>query len=365
MHKIIDLHCDTVLALQAKLNLSESGSSAHIDIPGMKKGGIRLQIFACYVSSAVPEDQAFSDAVNLISIVKSFCLENPGQVELISNATEAENIMQSVKIGIMLAVENGYVIQRKQEHINELYQLGVRYMTLTHSQHLSWAASSGETWSNSYGLSQLGKDIIHRMNDLGMMVDVSHVHERTFWDVIENARKPIIASHSNCYAICPTRRNLTDEQIKAIAKNNGMIGINFYPGFLDRTYMEYQYANCKDLYTELVNAEKKFSADPQARYHATNQFYSDLQERMSVIRVNCQRIADHIEYIVNLVGDEYVGFGSDFDGIPSLPDGISGCADIPEIIAQLKNRGFSDLSIDKISNKNFLRVLKANESQNI
>ncbi len=183
-------------------------------------------------------------------------MANNDRIELVKNYNDVLSVFQTDKIGIMLAVENGHAIQGNPARLSELFDFGVRYMTLTHSRHLSWAASSGEKWDKPYGLSSIGRDIIREMNHLGMMVDVSHVHERTFWDVIELSEKPIIASHSNCSAICPTARNLTDEQIRAISANKGMMGINFYPGFLDKTYMDYQHANCRDLYEQLVDIEK-------------------------------------------------------------------------------------------------------------
>ena len=141
-----------------------------------------------------------------------------------------------------------------------------------------------------------------------------------------------------------------------------MIGINFYSGFLDKQYMEYQHAHCNDLYEQLIDVEQRYSADYEEMYHATNRLFHDLQNRMSDIRVSYRRIVDHIVHVVDMVGDDYVGFGSDFDGIPALPDGISGCADMPRITEELKCRGFSDSSIKKISNGNFLRVLEANEN---
>jgi membrane dipeptidase len=365
MDRIIDLHCDTVLALQAGKKLSHTKSDECVTIPALKQGGVGLQIFACYISPTIPEERAFIEVLDLIMTVKSFCLQHPGQVEFVNNLRGVTDALQSSVTGIMLAVENGQAIQKNPDRITELYNLGVRYMTLTHSRHLSWAASSGEAWDKAYGLSALGKKIVNQMNTLGMIVDVSHVHERTFWDVLENTNKPIIASHSNCASICPTPRNLSDEQIKAIAENGGMIGINFFPGFLDKKYMEYQNEHCEDIYIELQNVEKKYAKDHKARYDAFLHFYKDFQKRMSPVQVNFKRIVDHMEYIINLVGDDYVGFGTDFDGVPALPNGISGSIDMPVIVNELKKRGFPDSSIAKICYQNFLRVLRENENNAI
>ncbi len=363
MYKIFDLHCDTVLALRAKLDLSKPGTQTHIDIPRLRQGGISMQIFACFISSTVPEQQAFNDALELIAHIRSFCRRYSDRLTLVKNKKELLTTMLGGNTAIMIAVENGHVLQQNPDRLPDLYASGVRYLTLTHSRHLSWAASSGEHWEKSFGLSSAGVEIVKRMNDLDMIIDVSHVHERTFWDVMAHSTKPVIASHSNCAAICPTGRNLSDAQIEAIANKQGMIGINFYPGFLDKSYMEYQYAHCEDIYLGLEAVDKKYAHDHPAGYRATDQYYKSLQKRMAAVRVTYKRIADHVMHIVNLVGDEYVGFGSDFDGIPALPAGISGCHEMPKIITELQMRGLDEDSLERICHKNFLRVLELNETK--
>jgi membrane dipeptidase len=363
MPKIIDLHCDTVVAIQAGIDIKFENKSTQVSIPCMKKGGIGLQVFACFIASAVPEKHAFIEVLKLINHVHDFAKEND-DVVLVASSQEATSVLAGEKTGIMLAVENGHVLQGKIDNLDELYNLGVRYLTLTHAKHLTWAASSGQDWNNDAGLTDLGREIIQRMNSLGMIIDVSHVHENTVRDVLQQSKYPVIASHSNCRSICPTPRNLSDEQIRAIADKGGVIGINFYPGFLDAEYLQYQTANCKDLYNELERVEQKYLTDYRQKFMATLEFFKDLQNRMAKIQVTSDRIVDHIGHIISVAGDDHVAFGSDFDGVPALPTDIPGCDCIPVIIEKMQQRRIPDKSIEKICSENFLRVLRANEEDN-
>jgi len=359
---IIDLHCDTVSALAAGIDITRQNPSGHCDIPRLRKGGVGIQIFACFVSSIVPPADAFPSAQRLISEVKNACARADGELQLIETTSQIRAMGNQDKIGVILAVENGHTINNQLENLDELRKSGVRYLTITHSKHLPWAASSGEKWHGGQALSSFGEQVIDRMNQLGMIVDVSHVHENTFWAIIKKSKRPVIASHSNCRSICPTERNLSDDQVKAIAGSGGMVGINFYPGFLSEEFLHYQNKNCFDLYLQLDEIERKNLTDPAARYQAGLVFNQQLQERMKAIDVSMERIVDHIAYITNLVGDEYVGFGSDFDGIPMLPSDMNGCEDYPEIILRLLKRGFSQQAINNICYENFLRVLASHDN---
>jgi len=210
------------------------------------------------------------------------------------------------------------------------------------------------------GLKPVHRRILYAMNEMGMVIDVSHVHESTFWDVIRVSKKPIIASHSNARAICDTPRNLSDDQIRALADNGGMIGINFFPGFLDQIYATGLKANCGDLFAELDKIEKVHTADPSGKRQALLEFSRELQRRMRKYRVPAVRIIDHICHITDLVGVDHVGFGSDFDGIPAIPDGVQGSDIYPILTTELALRGFSEKDILKIASGNFMRVLEHN-----
>jgi membrane dipeptidase len=358
---VIDLHCDTIGEVKAGGNLLNGIPNGHVDIPRMKSGNAGIIVFASYVSSVLSGEQAHLEAIELLQSTKHICNDLNNHLEFIESYSNANAILTSEKTGLLPAVENGHAINNRIDNVEIFRVLGVRYMTLTHSQNLDWAASSGEKSCEFEGLTDFGVKVVHAMNELGMIVDVSHVHETTFWDVVKHSKKPFIASHSNAHAICPIARNLTDDQIKAIADNGGMIGINFFPGFLDLDYKTGLEEHCSDLFDALDKIELKYMDDPVEKNKGLTIFYNDLNFRMNSFNVGIGKIIEHVEYIVNLVGEDFVGFGSDFDGVPSLPNGISGCDAYPEIINQLQARFQNENIVEKIAYKNFLRVLKDNE----
>jgi membrane dipeptidase len=209
-----------------------------------------------------------------------------------------------------------------------------------------------------YGLNAFGKQVVKKMNQLGMMVDVSHVGEKTFWDVISTTTKPIIASHSSVYTLCPVFRNLKDDQIKAIAKNGGVIQVNFYSGFLDSNYFKKI-----EVFVKLHQPEHDSLAElKKPEYVIVNYFSKKYKNDFENLRPPLSLLIDHIDYIVRLVGIDYVGLGSDFDGIDSAPKGLDGVEDYPKITEQLLKRGYSEKDIKKILGGNFLRVFKANDN---
>ena len=359
--KVIDLHCDTIGEIQAGENLLKGSPQAYVDIPRMRSGNAGVVVFASFVSSVLSAENAYLEAVELIDLTKQACYDFSNDLIYVDSYADIENVLNSDKIGILTAIENGHAINNQIQNLEIFRMLGARYMTLTHSKNLDWAVSSGEKSCEFEGLTDFGIKVVHAMNELGMIVDVSHVHESTFWDVVKNSKRPFIASHSNVHHICPTARNLTDDQIKAIADSGGMIGINFFPGFLDIDYLNSLELHCSDLFNAFDEIELKYINDPVEKNKGLHNFYSDLQKRMTDTQVGIEKILDHIEYIVNLVGDDFVGFGSDFDGIPSLPNEISGFDSYTIIIKQLQSKLQSHSSVEKIVYKNFLRVLKDNE----
>lgn len=358
--KIIDLHCDTISEIQAGGNLQEGIPGGHIDIPNMKAGNAGVIVFASFVSSVLSGENAYQNAIELLNLTRKTCDEFNADLRIVVSFADIEDVLQSNKIGIMAAVENGHAINNQVSNLEVFRNLGSVYMTLTHSRNLDWAASSGEKSCDFEGLTNFGVKVVHAMNEMGMIVDVSHVHESTFWDVVKYSKKPFIASHSNAYTICPIARNLKDDQIKAIADSGGMIGINFFPGFLDSDYKIGLEQHCSDLFDALDKIEMKYKQNAVEKHKGLHKFYDDLQYRMTEYYVGIEKIIEHIEYIVNLVGEDYVGFGTDFDGVPSLPNGISGFDAFSEIIHLLQTK-FPNNIIEKIAHKNFMRVLRNNK----
>jgi membrane dipeptidase len=359
MIKIADLHTDTVLEIQGGADLQAGNPQGHVDLMRLKQGGVGLQTMACFVSSALPRYRAFRTANELLDLCYLTCQKNDRYMQIVENTTEIEQVMAADKIALLLAVENGYALENDVHKLELLRRRKVRYLTVTHSANLDWALSSAQKQGKTTGLTAFGKKVIAAMNALDIIVDLSHVHERTFWEVIKISKKPVIASHSNAAAICPIPRNLSDDQIKAIADTGGMIGINFYPAFLYQDFNRLQAERYGDMFSQIDEMELKYMDDPVSKVRAGREFNQKLSKVMSDIVVSRTAIIDHIDYIVRLVGDDFVGFGSDMDGIPLLPQGMSGCADYPQIVNDLQSRGYKQSTIEKICFRNFLRLLQA------
>lgn len=357
MSKIIDLHCDTITEIQAGLDIENVNPEGHLDIPRLKDGNVGCQIFACFISSMVPEEHAFGEAIKLLELIDSTCDKYEKYFQKVENAEQILKTTEQNKIAILPAVENGHAIANNLKNLESLRLSGSGYLTLTHMKNLEWAASSGESQCEFEGLTRFGEKVVESMNEMGMIIDVSHVHESTFWAVMNKTRRPVIASHSNASTICPAARNLTDDQIKAIADSGGMIGINFYPGFLDPDYLQLNIDRCSDLFVDFDTIEEDFWQNPKKRMKAFRDLGEEFRKRMYDTEVGFGVIVDHISHIIDLVGDDFVGFGSDFDGLPALPEGMSGCDIFPSIVSILEERGFSGSAINKISMDNFIRVL--------
>jgi membrane dipeptidase len=358
---VCDLHCDTVLELQGGADLGQGNPDGHVDIPRLRKGGVRLQAFACFVPSSLPGGRAFRAAMDLLDEIDRVCARFPGDLRKVETAAEVEAARGEGRIGVMAAVENGHAIDSDPRNLEMLRARGVRYLTLTHFRHLEWAASSGEAFDGDHGLRPRGEEIVREMGRLGIIVDVSHVHERTFWDVVRLARKPFIASHSNAAALCPLPRNLTDDQVKAIAGAGGMVGVNFYPGFLDPSYFKEVGSGLDAMFSDLERMEKEFAGDPGRKLAEMHRVAKAARERQGPPRADLETVVAHVEHMVRLVGDEHVGFGSDFDGITDVPRDVPDCAAYPGILGRLAEKGFSDRSLEKIAWGNFLRVLRDND----
>jgi membrane dipeptidase len=252
------------------------------------------------------------------------------------------------------------LIEDRIEYLDTLFNRGARYLTLTWNNSTSWATSGADESASKLpyghkGLNDFGRNIVKHMNALGMMVDLSHVGEQTFWDAVEVSTKPVIASHSSVYALCPVSRNLKDDQIKAIAKSGGVVFINFYSGFLDSTYMRKNDAFQKGhaLETDSLKALK------WPEFEINSYMAKKYKEETELFRPPLSMLIDHIDYIRRLVGADYVGLGSDFDGIESAPKGLDDVTDIWKITEALVNRGYSRKDVRKILGGNFARAFNS------
>jgi membrane dipeptidase len=359
---VCDLHLDTVLEIQGGADLAGGNPEGHVDLTRMREGGAGLLVFACFVPTVLPHGRVFREAMDLLDVIDRTCAQFPDHLKKVETAAEAEAARAAGRIVILSAVENGHAIESDLGHLEQLRRRGMRYMTLTHARHLEWAASSGEAWTGSSGLTPFGRDVVHAMESLGVIVDVSHVHESTFWDVTRITRKPFIASHSCASALCPLGRNLTDDQIKAIAASGGMVAVNFFPGFLDPGYFASDAGDLDKLFADLDRIEAEFADDPVRKMAAIHRSGSAMRESRGPARADLDLLVAHIRHIVTLVGDDHVGLGSDFDGVPDLPHDVPDCSAYPRILARLALEGLSEHSVRKIAWGNFLRVLGANDS---
>ena len=359
---LIDTHNDIPQkALKNNVSFDQSlKGKTHSDLERMKEGGVDAQFFSIFCDGHEPTPYAMAN--RQMDTVLAWTQRNPDQMAQAFTTEDIIRISKQKKLAVLFGVEGGHMMENDLNKLDTLYQRGARYLTLTWNNSTDWATSAldettkGDSLTHK-GLTEFGKQIVKRMNELGMLVDLSHVGEQTFWDAMATTTKPVLVSHSCVYTLCPHRRNLKDEQIKAVAKNGGVIHLNFYSGFLDSTFEARS-----DAFTARHKMEtdslKKINPEPYFREFYLFDKYPD---EVKGLRPPLSLLFDHLDYIVKLVGVNHVGLGSDFDGINSSPKGLDGVADFPKITEELVKRGYHKKDIRKILGGNLLRVFAANE----
>ena len=295
-----------------------------------------------------------------IAAVHALAERHPNVWQFAVSAADIRRIAAEGKLAALTGIEGGYPIDDRVENVERYYKLGVRYMSLAWTESLSWAGSSGDEIGRTRGLNELGRAIVREMNRLGMMVDVSHVSDKTFWDVVETSSKPVIATHSACRALVDEPRNLTDEMIVALAKTGGVVNVIFYPAFTEPGWNEKK----KQVDVQIAPLVQRASAaEPGDVAH--KKLARDRVRREEFLKrlppASVSRMVDHIDHIVKLVGIDHVGIGSDFDGIQATLFDLASVADLPNLTRELLRRGYSEGDIDKILGGNMLRVMEANE----
>jgi membrane dipeptidase len=358
---VVDTHNDILMKVVDKGFEADHDLSGktHSDLTRWKKGGLDVQVFSVYCDGDTKH--AFTAANRQMDSLDALAARNQDKIVKTANYAELQKAMKQHKIAAMFGVEGGHMIEDDLTKLDSLYKRGARYLTLTHNISPSWATSAADETTKPAlphkGLTDFGRQVVQRMNKLGMLIDVSHAGEQTFWDVINLTTKPVIASHSSVYNLVPHRRNLKDDQIKAIAKNGGVIQVNFNPGFIDSTFDKKEVAFKKAHILENDSLIKTGMSD----FYALTYLYNKYAAEASAIRPPLSLLIDHIEYIIHLAGIDYVGLGSDFDGIEITPQQLDDVSDYPVITKALVERGYNKKDIRKILGGNFLRVLKANE----
>ena len=353
---VADLHCDALYAQKEGHTIETEQKFGQFDLMQMRTGGVDVQFFAVWPNPRDIQIQGYFDqAVAMIDSFYEIINRHQDIMQPARSPQEIINIIASGKTAACLGLEGGAALDNDLNNINYFYDRGVRYIGLTWNNSTIWASSARDE-SSSYrkgkkGLGAFGRLVVKRMNELGMMIDLSHAGEQTFYDVLKISTKPVIASHSSVYSICPHYRNLKDDQIKALAHNGGVIFINFYPGYLVKGFDQvYRHARIKADAVE-DSLSKLDNHPPFDRAQFIHQHIDSLYPGVSAV-------VDHIEYVINLVGEDYVGLGSDFCGMMIPPAGLENVSKLPNITRELVCRGYSDATIKKILGGNFIRVFR-------
>ncbi|MBM3415944.1 MAG: membrane dipeptidase [Bacteroidetes bacterium] len=361
---LIDTHNDIPsTAIQEKVSFDQPlKNKTHSDLQRMFEGGVDAQFFSIWCDGL--KENPYAWANREIDTVLAWTNRNPDKMMRAFTTADIMKAVKQKKLAVLFGVEGGHMIENDLGKLEALYKRGVRYMTITWNNSTPWATSAldEETKKDSLkhnGLTEFGKSVIRKMNDWGMMVDLSHAGEQTFYDAIATTIKPVLVSHSCVYTLCPHRRNLKDEQIKAIAKNGGVIHLNFYSGFLDSAFEARSDAFTARHKTEM-DSLLKINPEP---YFMQVYLFNKYPDEVKALRPPMSLLLDHLDFIVKMVGVDYVGMGSDFDGVNSLPEGLNGVEDFPKITEELVKRGYSKKDIRKILGGNLLRLFKANEAK--
>ena len=351
---VLDSHCDTPSQILRLRDLSVDNPRGHVDFPKLRRGGVDASFFALYTPSTLGTDAACRKALELLGAVYDVLDANRDTAALALTPSQALENKGKGLISVFVGMENGTPIGNSLPLLRMFYRMGVRYLTLTHSADnaiCDSCASKVKTW---HGLSPFGREVVAEMNRLGMIIDVSHISDESFYDVLDCSRRPVVATHSCCRALAGHPRNMTDDMIRALAAKGGVIQINFFPVFLDSGFAEI--LGQSGLMEKGEPAEEAFIKDPSdsgkraAWYHIQD-------ELQSLPRPSYRRIVDHIDHAVSIAGIDHVGIGSDFDGIEVTPEGMEDVSCMGKVFAEMKRRGYSDSDIEKVAGGNFLRVM--------
>jgi membrane dipeptidase len=371
---VVDTHNDiTSMMLATKVDLADPEAQKkipqlHTDIRRMKAGGITGEFFSIYVDkelAAKPSSVTGGSArraLDLIDLVYQQAERHPADFMMATSADDIRRAKKDGKIACLMGIEGGHAIENSLSALRDFYRLGVRYMTLTHTNTNDWADSSGSVGPpvvRHHGLSPFGERVVTEMQRIGMLVDISHVSDETFDDVIRIAKAPIIASHSSARALANHRRNMSDDMLRALAQNGGVVMINFWPVFLDEKYAA--------AFGAFNDAHKKEYEALRAKYLDTDplRFFREVDEMSKKDPrppLPFSVLIDHIEHAIKVAGIDHVGLGSDFDGVESLPEGMTGIDGLPKITLELLKRGHSEEDVKKVLGENFLRAFSRAEA---
>ena len=349
---LIDTHNDITSRTVEGYDIGKAKNDGHTNVTSLKEGGVGGQFFAVYVAAQyVKGNHAAQRTLEMIDTVRHDIIDRyPNDFALATTADDIERIHQQGKIAALMGIEGGHAIEDSLRLLRDYYALGIRYMTLTHSNTNSWADSSGDVdkpgVAHHNGLTDFGKQVVREINRLGMMIDISHVADKTFWDALNTSAAPIIASHSSCRALCDVPRNMTDEMIAALGKKGGVIQINFNCGFLSE---------------KSAAAAKLVKPSTLPGVRGEDAYIAEYKKK--VPPASLADVVAHIDHAVKVGGIDAVGIGSDFDGVSCTPTGLEDVSKFPNLTRALLEKGYSAGDVRKIYSGNTLRVMRAVEAE--
>jgi len=362
---VIDTHADTpqrFLDEGFDLGSTDPKDIGHVSLDKARRGNLGAEFFSIWVDPDTNQGHFARHTFDLIDSVYEQAARHPDRMMMAFSPADIERAHREHKLAALMGIEGGHSIENDIHLLRDYYRLGVRYMTLSWSNTNEWADSSGDIddarVQHHNGLTDFGKQVVLEMNRLGMMVDISHVADKTFWDAIATTKAPVIASHSSARALVDAPRNMTDDMLRAVTKNGGVVQVNFFNGFIDEDFRKAQIAQAKDQ----AAAVQKYMDDLKGQGKPVNFVEVDRIERewaAKIPRPPLKSLIDHIDHIAKVAGIDHVGLGSDFDGVSgATPQGIDSAADLPKITQALLDRGYSAEDIKKILGGNLMRVFR-------
>jgi membrane dipeptidase len=350
----IDTHIDTAQrVLIGHVDLAKRLPDGQVDIPRLKEGGMNAPFFALWVPTYYKGAEAVRRTLDLRDAMQGVFDRYPDQIEMATTAGDLERIIKSGKIAAVLTLEGGHQIDDDLAVLRMYQRMGIRAMTLTHFRNNNWADSSTDKPQHN-GLTEFGKQVVREMNRIGMIVDVSHVSDKTFYDALAVTTKPVIASHSSVRSIAEIPRNMTDDMLKALARNGGVVGINFGAGFV----------NPKDARATMANINSKAAEEPNLTGKALDDYAAKEYEREQgppahPSAATIDDVVANIDHVAKVAGIDHVGIGTDFDGISNdVPKGLEDASKMPALAAALRKKGYSEADVEKVMGGNFLRVMR-------
>lgn len=353
---VIDAHDDTTQRLlDPSFDISARHPDGNIDIPRMREGGLSAIFFSIWIDGKIMGPEAIKQALQQIDAVRETVRKHPNDLVLATSVADIREAKKQNKIAALMGVEGGHMMGNDLAVLRTFAALGVRYMTLTHMVNNEWADSSTAKAEHN-GLTDFGKDVVREMNRLGVIVDISHVSDKTFYDVLATTKAPVFASHSSCRAICNAARNMTDDMMRDLAKNGGVIQINYHVGFLSQEFRDYENAHPEVQKEIEAEVTKRCGKNEGCKLTAGDAIVREYMEAGKLPKVDWTKIVEHIDHAVKVAGVDHVGLGSDFDGAV-MPIGMQDVTHIPQITDALLKKGYSEADVRKILGENTLRVL--------